>query len=489
MDLEFLLQELNDKKITGEPRGVEVKGVVYDPLRVEPGFTYVAINIYTQLDKVELPDGHPFVEDAIARGAIAVVVQKEVTVPSNVVNIKVPNSRYALAMLANKFYGYPSRQLKLIGVTGTNGKTTTTHIIESIFIQKYKIGLIGTLYYKLQGEIHKSKDTTPEPTDLQTIFREMADRKLDYCVLETSSHGIDFHRIAGCTFDVAIFTNFSQDHLDYHHTMEHYLNTKLRLFKGLESKADAVVNVDDPVGHQFIDATKANVLTYGVNNPANIMAKNIRLAINHTDYTLVTPRGEFRVQTKLVGLFNVYNTLAAVTTAITQGIDLDTIKSGLEHEIRVPGRFELVDKGQDFAVVVDYAHTPDGFTSVLGLAKQLKPRRLITVFGCGGDRDKKKRPIIGEIVSKYSDRVVVTADNPRNEDPIDIANDIIAGMKNHNPIMIPDRREAIEKTLKSAERGDMVLILGKGHETTQILQDRTIEFSDRKVAEEILETL
>lgn len=489
MDLEFLLQELREKEIIGTPQGLEVKGVVYDPLRVEPGFVYVAINIYTQLDKVELPDGHPFVGDAIARGAIAVVVQKDVKVPKEVVKVKVPDSRYALAMLANKFYGYPSRQLKLIGITGTNGKTTTTHIIESIFIQKFKIGLIGTLYYKLQGVIHRSKDTTPEPTDLQTIFREMADRNFDYCVLEASSHGIDFHRTAGCEFDVAVFTNLSQDHLDYHHTMEHYLKTKLRLFKGLESKAHAVVNIDDPVGYKFMDATKANVLTYGINAPADIMAKNIQLAINHTNYTLITPKGEIKVRTRLVGLFNVHNALAAVSTAISQGIDLDTIKSGLEREIRVAGRFELVDRGQDFAVVVDYAHTPDGFDNVLSLAKQLKPRRLVTVFGCGGDRDKEKRPIMGEIASKYSDQVIVTADNPRNEDPMDIANDIIAGIKNHEPILIPDRRQAIEKTLRNAKKGDMVLILGKGHETTQILKDRTIEFNDRKVAEEILEAL
>jgi UDP-N-acetylmuramoyl-L-alanyl-D-glutamate--2,6-diaminopimelate ligase len=473
MDLEFLLNELTEKEIIGNPKGLEVTGVAYDPLRVESGFIYVAINIYTQLDKVELPDGHPFVDDAVARGAIAIVVQKDVSVARDVIKVKVPDSRYALAMLANKFYNYPSRQLKLIGVTGTNGKTTTTHIIESIFIQKFTIGLIGTLYYKLQGVIHKSKDTTPEPTDLQAIFREIADRKFDFCVLEASSHGIDFHRIAGCKFDIAVFTNLSQDHLDYHHTMDHYLNTKLKLFKALDSHAHAIVNIDDPVGHKFVKATKANILTYGIDNQAEVMAKNIRLSINHTNYTIITPKGEMEVQARLVGLFNVYNALAAVAAALTQGLDLDTIKSGLESEIRVAGRFELVDKGQDFAVIVDYAHTPDGFTNVLELAKQLKPRKLITIFGCGGDRDREKRPIMGEIASKYSDQVVITADNPRDENPMDIANDIIAGIKNSHPVVIPDRREAIETTLRNAKKNDMILILGKGHETTQIIKDQT----------------
>jgi len=489
MNLANLLKVLEEKEVRGEVNNLKVKGVVYDPLRVEPGFVYVAINTYTQLDKVELPDGHPFVDDAITNGAVAVVVEKDVDVPAGTVKVKVPDSRYALAMLANKFYDYPSRKLKLIGVTGTNGKTTTTHIVESIFLQKFKIGLIGTLYYKLQGVIHKSKDTTPEPTDLQAIFKQMADLHFDYCVLEASSHGIDFHRIAGCDFDVAVFTNLSQDHLDYHRTMEHYLKTKLRLFQGLKPSAYGVVNIDDPVGQQFISAIKSNILTYGINRPADILAKDIRLAINRTEYTLISPEGEIDIESKLVGTFNVYNTLAAVGVAISQGINLETIKLGLEREIRVPGRFEIVDRGQDFAVVVDYAHTPDGFQNVLSLARQLKPRKLVTVFGCGGDRDKEKRPIMGKIAAEYSDQVVVTADNPRTENPIAIADDILAGIKNQQPLVIPDRREAIADTIKKAQSGDMILILGKGHETTQILKTGTIEFNDRKVAEEILDAL
>lgn len=489
MKLESLLSALSEKKVFGNPENREAKGVVYDPLRVQPGFVYIAINIYTQLDKVELPDGHPFVKDAIAKGAVAVVVQKDVEVPDGIVKVKVPDSRYALAMLANKFYDRPSRKLKLIGVTGTNGKTTTTHIVESIFIQKFKIGLIGTLYYKLQGVIHTSKDTTPEATDLQAIFKQMADRHFDYCVLEASSHGIDFHRIAGCDFDIAIFTNLSQDHLDYHRTMDHYLKTKKRLFTGLKPSACGVVNIDDAMGKEFVTATSASILTYGIKNPADISAKNISYAINRTSYTLATPAGEIDVKVRLVGSFNVYNVLAAVGAAVSQGLDLDIIKKGIESDIRVAGRFDLVDRGQGFAVVVDYAHTPDGFKNVLSLARQLKPRKLVTVFGCGGDRDKDKRPIMGRIASEYSDEVVVTADNPRNENPLDIATDILAGIKNHQPLIIPDRRDAIEDTIKKAQKGDMILILGKGHETTQILKNQTIEFNDRKVAEEILDTL
>jgi len=271
--------------------------------------------------------------------------------------------------------------------------------------------------------------------------------------------------------------------------MDHYLKTKKRLFTGLKPSACGVVNIDDAMGKEFVTATSASILTYGIKNPADISAKNISYAINRTSYTLATPAGEIDVKVRLVGSFNVYNVLAAVGAAVSQGLDLDIIKKGIESDIRVAGRFELVDRGQGFAVVVDYAHTPDGFKNVLSLARQLKPRKLVTVFGCGGDRDKDKRPIMGKIASEYSDEVVVTADNPRNENPLDIATDILAGIKNHQPLIIPDRRDAIEDIIKKAQKGDMILILGKGHETTQILKNQTIEFNDRKVAEEILDRL
>ncbi len=487
MELQSYLDDLSEKSVTGNPQDITVKGIAYDPLRIEPGFIYVAINIYTQLDKIEIPDGHPLVLDAIKKGAVCVVLQQDMEVPANIVKVVVPDSRYALGVMANRFYHYPSQKLKLIGVTGTNGKTTTTHIIESILIQKYKMGLIGTLYYKINGEIRKSKDTTPEPPDLQAILRKMADEGCVYCAMEASSHGIEFHRMQGCRFRVALFTNLTQDHLDFHENMENYLKAKLKLFRWLGEEDYAAINIDDAYGEQFVNATKANVLTYGIHKAAAIMARNIDYAINGTTYELVTPKGNIEIHTRLVGQFNVYNALAAVATAISQNIDLETIKSGLERPIRVAGRMEMIDKGQAYSVVVDYAHTPDGMENVLSLAKSLNPRRLITVFGCGGDRDKEKRPIMGGVASRFSDQVILTADNPRTEDPDRILAGIAAGCDAAKVTQIIDRHEAILHSIRIARPGDIVMILGKGHETTQTLKDRTIPFSDREEAEKALD--
>lgn len=489
MKLTTLLDDLKEKQIYGNPEGLDVKGIVYDPLRVKPGFLFVAINIYTQLDKIEIPEGHEKVKDAIEAGAIAVVLQKDMDVPENIVKIIVPNSRYALALLANKFYKFPSKKLKMIGVTGTNGKTTTTHIIDSILMQKYRTGLIGTLYYKINGEIRKSKDTTPEPPDLQEIFRQMVAEEVEYCAMEVSSHGIDFYRVQGVDYNVGLFTNLTQDHLDYHKTMENYLQTKLKLFKWLDPHDHAIANMDDAHAIDFFNATAAKKISYGIQNKADIMAKNINFTIKGTQYRLCTPIGEIDIKQQLAGLFNVYNSLAAVAVAISQNFDLETIKAGLEQKITVSGRFELVDKGQPFSVVVDYAHTPDGIENVLNLAKKLKPNRLITVFGCGGDRDKEKRPIMGKIASQYSDVIVLTADNPRNEDPEKIIDQIIAGMDNTPFHRIIDRHEAIEFAIHQAKAGDIVMLIGKGHETTQTLKDRTIHFNDVEEAEKILENI
>lgn len=486
MLLKTLLDELNDKKISGQTDEIDVKGIVYDPLRVETDFMYVAINIYTQLDKIEIPDGHDKVHDAIANGAVAVVLQKDMDLPDSVIKIVVPDSRYALALLANKFYNFPSKQMKMVGVTGTNGKTTTTHIIDSLLMQKFRTGIIGTLYYKINGKIHKSKDTTPEPPDLQEIFTNMVDENVEYCAMEVSSHGIDFFRVQGVDYNVALFTNLSQDHLDYHQTMEIYLKTKMKLFQWLRPEDYAIANIDDPHGKDFLNVTQAKKITFGINNQADIMAKDIRFSIKGTDYRLVTPKGEIDIQQKLVGMFNVYNSLAAVAVAVTQGMDLATIKKGLEENIVVAGRFQLVDKGQPFSVVVDYAHTPDGMEKVLSLTQNLNPNRVVTVFGCGGDRDKEKRPIMGEIADKYSDEIVLTADNPRNEEPETIISEIEAGIKSKPCTKIIDRGEAIKYAIKNAREGDIIMIIGKGHETDQTIKDKTIHFNDVEEAEKYL---
>jgi UDP-N-acetylmuramoyl-L-alanyl-D-glutamate--2,6-diaminopimelate ligase len=489
MQLTKLLDELKEKKMYDNVDDIDIKGIVYDPLRVLPGYLYIAINMYTQMDKIEIPDGHDRVQQAIKQGAVAVVLQQDMNIPKNVAKIVVPNSRYALALIANRFYEFPSRRLKMIGVTGTNGKTTTTHIIESILIQKYRMGLIGTLYYKLNGEINKSKDTTPEPPDLQEIFRCMVEKNIEYCVMEVSSHGIDFFRVVGVDYNVGVFTNLTQDHLDYHKTMEHYLQTKIKLFKWLDPNDFAIANADDVHAKDFLDATVAHKLTFGINNKADVMAKDIIFTIKGTLYRLVTPIGEIDIDQQLVGLFNVYNSLAAVAVAVSQNFDLETIKSGLEKKIKVSGRFQLVDKGQPFSVVVDYAHTPDGMEKVLNLAKKLNPNRLITVFGCGGDRDKEKRPIMGKIAAQYSDMIVLTADNPRNEDPEQIIDQIVKGMDHKPHHRIIDRHDAIEFAIRQAQAGDIVMLVGKGHETIQTLKDKTIHFNDVKEAEKVLEKM
>lgn len=489
MKLTTLLEELPDKQIYGAIDDIDISGIVYDPLRVQPGYLFVAINIYTQLNKIEIPDGHDVVLQAVENGATAVVLQKNMDLPSSIVKIMVPQSRAALAKLANKFYGSPSKNIKMIGITGTNGKTTTTHIIESILREKYLTGLIGTLYYKINGKIFKSKDTTPEPPDFQEILCRMRDEHVDYCIMEVSSHGIDFFRVEGIQYGVAIFTNLTQDHLDYHKSMEHYRETKMKLFKWLQPDDFAIINIDDPSAHYFLNATSSQILTYGIRHQADVSAKNVNMTIKGMDFILTTPIGEIAVHPKLVGAFNLYNILAAASTAITQKLDLETIKKGLEQNIKVSGRFELVDKGQNFSVVVDYAHTPDGIENVLKLAKALKPKRIITVFGCGGDRDKEKRPIMGKIVSEYSDFFIITADNPRNEDPIEISNQIKKGIMHHNFKEIIDRHQAIEHAISQAQPGDMVMILGKGHETTQTLKNSTIHFNDVEVAEEVLTSM
>lgn len=489
MKLTTLLEALPEKQVYGNPDEVNVNGIVYDPLRVRPGYLFVAINMYTQLDKIEIPEGHDQVHNAIQAGATVVVLQRDLPVPDHIVKVIVPNSRYALALIAHQFYGFPSRHLKMIGVTGTNGKTTTTHIIESILAEHYRVGLIGTLYYKINGQIHKSKDTTPEPPDLQEIFQQMVQQQVAYCVMEVSSHGIDFYRVHDVHYHVALFTNLTQDHLDYHKTMENYLQTKLKLFTWLAPDDFAIVNVDDDHASRFLSATKAHRLTYGINRSADVMARDVDLSLKGTRYRLVTPLGEIDIQQSLIGLFNVYNSLGAVAVAVSQGLDLEAIKAGLEQKIRVAGRMELVDKGQPFSVVVDYAHTPDGMEKVLQLARSLRPHRIITVFGCGGDRDKEKRPIMGAVAARYSDAIILTADNPRNEKPEQIIAEIAAGMNGFRYEKIIDRRAAIEQAIRQAEPGDVVMLLGKGHETTQTLKDQTIRFNDVEEAERALETL
>ena len=317
MKLKQLLSVIPETTSVSGDTNIDIKGVVYDPLRVNKDFLYVAINIYTQLDKIELPDGHEFVDKAIEAGTSAVILDHDIPVPDGITKIVVPNSRLALALVAGEFYNHPSRKMKLIGVTGTNGKTTTAHVVEAILIEKYRIGLIGTLYCKVAGQIKKSKDTTPEPPDLQEIFQDMVDSDCTHAVMEVSSHGVDFHRVDGVTYEVGGWTNFTQDHLDYHGSMEEYRECKLRWVRTLEHEKHMIVNVDDPSVDYFRNAAKAKVITYGLNNKAEVTAKDVELSGDGTKFTLVTPQGEIGISAKLRGQFNLYNMLCGVAMSQT----------------------------------------------------------------------------------------------------------------------------------------------------------------------------
>ncbi len=466
----------------------EIAGVVYDPLRVKKNFLYIAINIYTQLDKIEHPDGHKFVDKAIEAGATAVILDHDMPVSDGVTKIIVPNSREVLALISGEFYGHPSKKMKLIGVTGTNGKTSTAHVIEAILIEKFRIGLIGTLYCKVAGEIKKSKDTTPEPPDLQEIFQDMVDSDCTHVVMEVSSHGVDFHRVDGVTYEIGGWTNLTQDHLDYHGSMEEYRECKLKWVRTLDPDKYMAVNIDDPsVGH-FRKASKAKIITYGLNENADVRATNIELSGDGSKFTLITPQGEIEINAKLRGQFNVYNMLCGVAMCLPLGVDLETIKVGLEKQIIVFGRFHPIERGQDYAVIIDYAHTPDGLVKVLDAARATNPKRLVTVFGCGGDRDRSKRPLMSKVVDEKSDRFIITDDNPRTEDPNQIVKDILEGVSSGNDKfeVIHDRSNAIEHAINTAEPGDMIIIAGKGHETTQTLKDTTLEFNDVEVADKFV---
>jgi UDP-N-acetylmuramoyl-L-alanyl-D-glutamate--2,6-diaminopimelate ligase len=422
---------------------------------------------------------------------VAVVVQREVELPPGTAWAQVNDTRRALALLSARFYGDPSARMKMIGVTGTNGKTTTTNLVAAVLAAAgRKVGLLGTIHNRIGDKILPVKHTTPESRDLQQLLGEMAEEGVETCVMEVSSHALALRRVEGCEFDVAVFTNLTQDHLDFHRNMEDYLAAKLKLFSGLVlpgKKKDgkyAVINADDRYAAAFKEAAGGTVYTYGVKEPADVWAEDIVVNARGVGFTVRGRWGVCPLKLGMTGLFNVYNTLAAFTAAAAMGIPVDTIKEALESTRGVPGRFELVDSGQDFAVIVDYAHTPDGLENILKTARQIAAGRLITVFGCGGDRDRTKRPLMGEIAAAYSDHAIITSDNPRTEDPLKIIEDVEAGVRpaaeKGGYTVEPDRRKAIRLAVETARPGDVVVIAGKGHEDYQIIGTQKFPFDDRR---------
>jgi UDP-N-acetylmuramoyl-L-alanyl-D-glutamate--2,6-diaminopimelate ligase len=483
-------------------------GIAYHSKQVQKGFLFAAIR------GMEI-DGHRFIGEAIERGAEAVLLEEEQEV-SNRTMILVPDSRRALAKISSNFYGDPSSRMRLVGITGTNGKTTTTYLIESIFKKVgYSVGVIGTINYRFGQKTIPAPNTTPESSDLQKILWEMFREGTSHVIMEVSSHGLDLERVFGCQFDSVVFTNFTSDHLDYHKTLEQYFESKKKLFsdylmKSRKERRFAVTNHDDPKGKEIVKGVDLPVIRYGRSPSCDITADQVVSSFEGLSSRIKTPKGDFSVHSKLIGNFNLYNILAAVAVGVGMDVPLQKIREGLEGLEGVSGRFEKVENQRGIHIIVDYAHTHDALErALLGLKGILEnsPQnngKTITVFGCGGDRDRTKRPLMGEIAGKYSDLAILTSDNPRTEDPLAILSEVEKGLKSlpikvwdqkeikfwrtkKGYLKVPDRSEAIRMAIRLAQPSDTVLIAGKGHEDYQIIGKKKFPFDDRAEVKKALE--
>lgn len=487
MKLDELIEYLDYKDLINF-KNIDITGISYNSKTTKKGDIFVCL-------AGEHTDGHEFAKNAIENGAAALLVERKVD-GIKIPQVVVSSTRHKIADIADRFYSSPSKGINLIGITGTNGKTTVTHLIQKIFEENnQKCALIGTLGYKLSsnGEYRDAKHTTPQAPELQATLRMIKDvEKIDNVVMEVSSHALEQNRTGGCRFNGAVLTNLTQDHLDYHITMDNYFKAKALLFEHLKEGDFAVINADDEYGDRFISVVPegVKVYTYGVRQQSDVMARNINFSLNGAEFVLIENRKEHKVNLHMNGMFSVYNVLAAVTSALAIGIDIETALKALQNVKGVAGRFEVVVKKP--LVIVDYAHTPDGLENVLKSAREITPEdgKLICLFGCGGDRDATKRPKMGAIAEKLADKIVITSDNPRTEDPQTIITDIIAGLKSVNTesvIVEPDRGTAIGLLKTIANNNDVVIIAGKGHEDYQILKDKTIHFDDREEARKAFE--
>lgn len=460
--------------------GVEITDLAYDSRTVAPGALFFCVRGQTQ-------DGHDHAGRAVEAGAAALVVEHEVPLPGRrVPQLVVGNCRAAMGTLAAPFFGDPSRVVAVAGVTGTNGKTTTTYLLESIFrASGDPAGLIGTVETRVAGRAAPAARTTPEAVDIQRLLRQMADAGAKRCALEVTSIGIESGRTTGINFDVAVFTNLTLDHLDYHGNMERYYAAKARLFTSPAPRA-AVINADDPYGRRLAGELPYTPLRFGTDSEADVVAVDVVADSRGSVFRAVGCGLDLPLSVRLPGLFNVSNALAAASAAVKMGISPEAIAAGIAGLASVPGRFEPVDEGQGFLVVVDYAHTPDALANVLSAARNLTDGRVLAVFGCGGDRDRSKRPQMGKAAVRLSDVAYATSDNPRGEDPVEILNQIEAGMTGGEYRVIVEREQAIAEALAGAAPGDVVVIAGKGHETGQTVGGTVLPFDDRTVAAQIL---
>lgn len=484
MLLSEILKGIKNHKLVNFNNEIEITGISYNSKITKDSDIFVCL-------KGEHSDGHEYAKMAFEKGAKALLCEKELDI--NIPQIIVKSARHSIADLAATFYNNPSKELNLIGITGTNGKTTVTHLVQRIIeANNQKCALIGTLGYKLSSssEYKEAKHTTPQAPELQATLRMLVDEQIKNVIMEVSSHALEQNRIGGCDFNGAVLTNLTQDHLDYHITMNNYFESKAILFKNLKEGSFAVINVDDEYGQRFIDVLPEGVktITYGVKNQADIMAKDIEFSIHGAKCNFNFNNGKKELDLQLNGMFSIYNALAAFACGLAMGINTNTCASALEETASVAGRFEIVSKQP--LVIVDYAHTPDGLENVLKAAREITPKgsELICLFGCGGDRDTTKRPKMGKIADDLADKIVVTSDNPRSEDPQLIISDIMTGIKSvntHRIFVEPDRGEAIKFLKKISNSNDVIVLAGKGHEDYQILKDKTVHFDDREEARKV----
>jgi UDP-N-acetylmuramoyl-L-alanyl-D-glutamate--2,6-diaminopimelate ligase len=474
MFLGELLKGIQHRFLSGDLH-TEVDQITYDSrVKMQNGM-FVAIEGFKL-------DGHLFIEKAIENGAKVIVVQKEIPYKGEGITIVcVEDTRKAMATLANHFYDNPSHKLDLVGVTGTNGKTSITYLLAEVLEnQNYKTGLIGTIENRIGKEVLKSEHTTPESIDLQALFSKMAQRGVTHTLMEVSSHALQLHRVNESLFKIGIFTNLTQDHLDFHKTMEAYAKAKAKLFTMCEI---GIVNIDSAYAQNILEESTCQIVTYGIDNKADYTAKDIHITASKTTYTLETSEGNFAVSIPIPGTFTVYNSLAVIAAARNLGVSMQSILDTLQEAKGVPGRVQSFESAKGYSAIVDYAHTPDGLENVLSAIRQFAKGDVITVFGCGGDRDKTKRPLMGKVAAMYSDQIIITSDNPRSEQPEAILDQIEEGIKptGKKYIKMVDRKEAIVYALSHAKAEDVVLIAGKGHEDYQILKDRIIHFDDSEI--------
>jgi len=471
MKLSELLEQIEYHVLQGNPE-IEINKLEYDSRKIAKGDVFVCITGFKT-------DGHLYIEKAVESGATALLCEKEVVgVPEHITVICVENTRQALAQLADHYYDHPSEKMNVIGVTGTNGKTTTTYLMKSILDKiGHKVGIVGTIENRIGDKVIHTERTTPESLELQELLCQMLEAKVTDVVMEVSSHSLDLHRVDGIRYDIGIFTNLTQDHLDYHKTMEKYKIAKALLFQRCGA---SVINIDDEAGTYMAEQSRGKVITFAIDKKADLQAENIFVSSDGVKFILDYEGKQYPVSLHTPGRFSIYNALGTIGACLLMGISMTDIVEGLGENLGISGRFQTVKSKKGFNAIVDYAHTPDGLENILKTAREFVTGRIITVFGCGGDRDKTKRPIMGEVAGKLSDYCIITSDNPRTENPVLILEDVEVGVKKANCAYTKrvDRREAICLAVEYAKKGDVVVIAGKGHENYHIFPDKTIHFDD-----------